>query len=166
MFPEGDTLTASEKTRGNFIELNSGEIKTTKKLDYKTPMIGKAQFVLDNGERFDALDVVAYQLDRVYHRKYGDKYHYASRIIKGNINVYVEYFMSSDKSPGGGRYQDPLYYIQKGDKMPLVVLRASNLKDMVSDYEPSYGLVKKLPGYTNKGKKIMQAIELYNSRKV
>ncbi len=166
MFADGDTGSAYDKTRGNFIELNSGEIKLAKNVVYKSPIVGKPVFVLDGGETFDAKEVIAYQVNKVYYRKYGDKYRYASRIIKGNINVFLEYVSTSEKNAGNQFYKDALYIIQKGDNGPLIALHAKALKEMVEDYKPSYDLVKGLPGYANKGKKILQAIELYNNRKM
>ncbi len=165
-FEDGDPITASVKGKGNFIELSNGYIVETKKLEYKTSAFGKERFVIDSAKEYKGDEVVAYQMNKMYYRRFDNKYHFTVRIIGGKISVYTASLSNAGfKDAAGNSSIDKQYYIQKGDNEPVQVLKASNLKDMVSDYEPAYILVKKLPGYANKSKKIEEAISIYNERK-
>ena len=155
-FKDADPATASVKEKGNFIELRDGRIIESNKLQHKAPSIGKERFVLDNGQEYPGEEVIAYQLDKivkVYYRRFDDKYHFVARIITGNINVFHMHF--------GNEQQ---FYIQKGQKGVVKVLKAGSLQDMVEDYAPAYDLIKKLANYNIISKKLEESIVLYNAR--
>jgi hypothetical protein len=160
-FPEADRFTASVRDKKNFVELNDGSIIESKKVSYNTPTFGKANFVLDNERKILETEVIAYQLNNEYFRKY-EAQDFIVRVIHAKINIYIGMVGTSFDAIGGGKVSQKSYYIQKGDNGKIEFLNAKHVKDIVKDYAPAYDLVKKLANYNNISGKMAKAIAIYN----
>lgn len=135
------TATGIENNKNEFLELNNGEIVEGEigknKLKNWNFVTGRGNVVI-NGKEYVYKEVKAYQTQNIYHRQNKDK-NFCDRIIKGPINLYIWNYTQSVYGSKGTWSTIPrfLYYLQKGDKDPLVEFSEKTLEGMISDNKPA-----------------------------
>lgn len=120
---------AYESGRGDFIELNTGEIidGVISSQDFKRLSEGiRANSIEIKGGDYRVKDIVAFQGHMKYFRR-GENKDFNERIVKGKICVYRFQLESESK----GAYY--MYYLQKGERQPIVAYKDQVLKEMIAD---------------------------------
>lgn len=148
---------ASDKGGKEFIELKDGTIieGDITKVSLATLLaIKKIGNVTLEGKKYGYKEINAFQKDNKYYRK--DAYGYFDeRITKGRINGYLSFHTGeSIDSKGNSRsFSYYLYYLQKGDRGPVVAYEIKVLKKMIADYQPAVDEYNKYDALSKKEKK-------------
>ncbi len=159
---------ASEKKLGDFIELKDGRIiegnLSKEKLNLgSSKLFNSTGSVAINGKKYGYTEVVAIQKGDKYYRK--DAYNaFDERIVKGRINGYRSEHVGAGMNNQGmtTSYDHFLYYLQKGDKAPVVAYELKVLKKMIQDYQPAVDEYEKFNALSKKQKRIKGEIYLTN----
>ena len=168
----GYAAAATEKDKGNFIELNDGSIIEG---DFendnlsKLITIGNKRGVTINGKRYLFKEMKAIQRKDKYYRR--DAYNsFDFRIVKGRINVYRSEHSGTDSKGNASSYDYNLHYLQKGDTEPVVAFEIKVLEKMVADYEPAVEALNNYKALSKKQKRfrgdndLNNIIFMYNNR--
>ena len=143
---------------GSFIQLTSGEIIKTKKLQYK-----KKEFILDS-RTVDADGVQVWQDGERYAAKVPGRSYFIDRIVKGKINVYSSSSTGANDIGRGGSENttNTSYYVQKGKSGALLPMTPNVLKEMTKDNDEAYALAKKLKNIVVNIPKMEKVVKTYN----
>ena len=167
---------ASESGKGDFIELKGGaiiegEISKEKLNLGSSKLFNSTGSVVMNGTKYGFTEVVAIQKGNKYYRK--DAYNaFDERIVKGRINGYRSEHVGAGTNAQGmtGYSHHFLYYLQKGDKAPVVAYELKILRKMIQDYQPAVDEYEKFNALSKKQKRLRgdmmldNIIYLYNKR--
>jgi len=164
----GNTADGLEKKANKFIELKDGKIvegEITNNTLGRILLSYKGSITI-NHDKYNYTDVMAFQdgQDGKYYRKTAYKY-FAYRVIKGHINAYKT--DEQGMNAKGGMYNYELYYIQKGDKEPIVALEMKVLKKMIADYQPAIDELNRFEHQSSKERRsatVDDVIKTYNSK--
>jgi hypothetical protein len=169
---QGTTESAIERDKAEFLELNNGTI-IEGNLE-KTPgvrILGGGNFIMD-GKKYEYAHVVALQKGNIYYRKSPYRKWFGERIVRGKISGYRVFDTGEGASPNGSTHTFTFYryFIQKGEKSPLMYYEVKTLKSMLTDDVPAMDAFNKYDALSKKQKKIkgdallMDAIRIYNNR--
>jgi hypothetical protein len=108
------------------------------------------------------------QDDQIFYRK--TPYNtFATRIIKGKINVYRTFHEATNSKGGSYTYQQ--HYVQKGDNGKMIWFEVKVLEQMISDYQPAVNKLDEYKALKGKEKRFKgdnyldNVIYTYNSQK-
>jgi hypothetical protein len=169
--PDGE---ASEKDKGEFVELNNGTIieGDITKVSLATLLaIKKVGNVTLNGTKYAYKEVKAFQEDSKYYRKNAYN-NFNERIVKGKINIYRSFHtgQSTDSKGFTHSFSYYLHFLQKGDAEKVVAFELKVLKKMIQDYQPAVEEFNKYDALSKKEKKFKgdnyldNVIYSYNNR--
>ncbi len=173
---QGTTESAIERGKGEFLELNNGTIiegnleKTAGGRGMEKTHFGK-NFTID-GKKYDYGDVTAFQKGNTYYRKSPYRKWFGERIVSGKISGYRIFDSGQGASSNGATHTFSFYryFIQKGDRSPLLYYEAKTLKSMLEDDAPAMEAFNKYDALSKKQKRekgdafLMGAIGIYNNR--
>ena len=122
---------------GDFIQLTNGHIikGDLQKFKLGLGLLNKAGAITLNNTKYDAKDVVVFQMDSNYYRKVPGIKHFMQRKKVGKINLYYQHFNLSGTDYKGRMTHDEydLHYIQKGTNGLPVKFSVKLLSEMVAD---------------------------------
>src|SRR5882757_8401647 len=154
----GNTEEAKEKSKGEFVELNDGSVITgdiTKVGLGKILSIKSTGNITIDGKKYGYKEIVAFQKENKYYRK--DAYNnFDERVVKGTINGYRSFHTGEAVNSKGMSHSFDyyLYFIQKGNKEPIVAYELKVLKKMIADYQPAVDEYNKYNALSKKQKRI------------
>lgn len=108
----------------NYLLMNDDSKVYGEKISWKSGLLVKDQIKIDD-QKFKILEVKGYQRDRVFYGRL--KNDYIQRIVRGKINVYVQFTqVTTTTTDGSGfthmnTYTRTDHYSQRGDNGPMVV---------------------------------------------
>lgn len=138
-----DLYSSRDKERKNFVQTKDGQVYEVNEVVFRNPLFGKSTVEISPGNRIDTREIVAYQNNSAYYRRWGGQF--LPRIKKGLVNMYVgrEYYqdynapMAGSNQSGWRTRSRTVYYLQKGDESPLALYSPAAVKEYVKDYPPA-----------------------------
>ena len=152
----------------DFVELQDGSIirGTITKYSLGEILAKHGGSAVIEGKKFWYPDVIAAQYQNKYYRK--DIHSgFDERIVRGKINVY-RYLEITESE-----YQTNIfdwYFLQKGDREPIIEFSAKLLEKMIADYQPAINEMKKYKALKKQDKKLKgdqylnNIISIYNKQ--
>jgi len=154
---------------GDFIQLTDGSIikGDLQKFKLGLGLLNKAGTITLNDTKYDAKDIVVFQMDSAYYRKVPGIKHFMQRKKVGKINLYYQHFRQSGTDSRGRAYSDEydIHYIQKGNNGLPQKFTLKLLSEMVADNPKASGLVEEYIKAKRKDKRdslLDKAIDTYN----
>ncbi|MGG9971449.1 hypothetical protein ACQ33O_06615 [Ferruginibacter sp. SUN002] len=163
---------AGEQSGTDFIELNDGRIVmgTITQFSLGDVLAKRRGSVLVDGKKYWYKEVAAAQYLNKYYRK-DTKNGFDERIVKGKINVYRFLEITNEDAKGDVvKSVFDWYFLQKGDKSPVVEFEIKVLEQMIADHKPAVDEMKKYNALSkhdkaSKGDRYLNnVISIYNNQ--
>lgn len=125
------------KEKRNYLVANDGSRIYGEKISWKSGLLSKDQIQVD-GQKYKISEIIGYRDGNSYYGRL--KNGYIKRIVRGKLNVYVNFTQVSTSSTNASgsmsmsSYTRTDHYAQKGDTAPLENFAGqSDIKKLVSD---------------------------------